>query len=465
MDSLSFPFLTAGLASLLVGAGVVLASGSAAVARPRAVIFALLSLAGFLAGGLEAIALPGTPGLLDPLLPWLEADALNAVPMIFFGCLTLFFLLLAPKRDSDGRQLAGMLIIAFATLLAYAAGNLVVMVIGWWLAGLPFLLGLFGPLRGQRLAQGFLFASCIALTAAVVLLHNIEIQDLSHVSVLAFSLLILAVILRKGIVPFHSWLVSGFEHGPLLPTALLFNGHLGALLIARSEAVALPLTARHALDILCMAALVTALITSLRGCVERKPRRLLAYICVSQASFILAGLATANAQGVTGALLHWLVVAAASSGLICIVRVIEVRVRDVEDPLEHLGLAVRAPRLATFFLICGLALAGLPGTLGYCAEDLLFHGSLESHPWLGIALLLATAFNAIHLIRLFGLLFLGVLPKHVIDIPDALPRERWPLAACIVFLIAGGLAPTVVIAWRAPAARAMTEALGAKSAH
>ncbi|HAL71724.1 MAG TPA: hypothetical protein DCP71_08140, partial [Verrucomicrobiales bacterium] len=66
---------------------------------------------------------------------------------------------------------------------------------------------------------------------------------------------------------------------------------------------------------------------------------------------------------------------------------------------------------------------------------------------------------------LFGLLFLGVLPKHVIDIPDALPRERWPLAACIVFLIAGGLAPTVVIAWRAPAARAMTEAMGAKSAH
>ena len=465
MDSLSFPFLTAGLASLLVGAGVCLASGTSKVARPRALLFGFLSLLGFVAAGLQAMAVPHVPGLLDSLLPWLEVDTLNAVPMIFLAALTLFFILLAPQRDSDGRQLAGMLLIALSTQLSYAAGNLVVMMVGWWLASVPFVLGFFGPMKGQKLAQGFLIASCVALSVAVLILHTVEMQDLSHVSVVAFSLLILAVILRKGIFPFHSWMVSAFEHGPLLPTALLFNGHLGALLIARSEATSLPQTARHALQILGMAALVTALVTSLRGFAEKKPRRLLAYICVSQASFILAGLATANAQGITGALIHWLVVAASSSGLIAVVRVIEVRIRDAADPADYLGLAVKAPRLATFFLIFGLALAGLPGTLGYCAEDLLFHGSLESHPWLGIAIVLATAFNAIHLIRLFGVLFLGVLPKHVIDIPDALPRERWPLVACVSFLILGGLLPTVAISWRAPAARAMTEAIGANSAH
>ncbi|MCB1275335.1 MAG: hypothetical protein KDL09_02085 [Prosthecobacter sp.] len=294
-------------------------------------------------------------------------------------------------------------------------------------------------------------------------MHTTEIEDLSHASMVAFGLIILAVILRKGVFPLHGWMLSAFEKGPLLPTALLFNGHLGALLIARSEAHALPQAARHALDILSTVAIATALITSIRGLAENRPRRLLALLCVSQAGFILAGIATANAEGITGALLHWLVVSAASTGLICIVRVLEVRVAGVADPASHLGLAVKAPRLATFFLVCGLALIGLPGTLGYCAEDLLFHGALESHPYIGLALLVATAFNAINLIRLFSILFLGVLPKHVIDIPDALPRERWPLAACAVFLICGGLLPGTIIAWRSEAAHVMEQALGVES--
>jgi NADH-quinone oxidoreductase subunit M len=133
---------------------------------------------------------------------------------------------------------------------------------------------------------------------------------------------------------------------------------------------------------------------------------------------------------------------------------------DVTNPEGNLGLAVKAPRLAAFFLICGLALIGLPGTLGYCAEDLLFHGALSSHSYLGLALLVATAFNAINLLRLYSLLFLGVLPKHVIDIPDALPRERWPLAACVAFLILGGLFPGKIIPWRSQAAEEISRAMG-----
>jgi hypothetical protein len=85
-----------------------------------------------------------------------------------------------------------------------------------------------------------------------------------------------------------------------------------------------------------------------------------------------------------------MVVSAASMGMACVLRAVEVRVADALAPSGPLGLAVRAPRLAVFFLVCGLSLIGLPGTLGYCAEDLLFHGALESHPLLGVALPLAT---------------------------------------------------------------------------
>lgn len=456
MSHLSAPYLTLGIGSLILGALLVLRAQNG---RPLAITAASGALLCFFLSARE-VGAAGHDRLFDPLLGWFEADALDAVPMAFFGMLTLLVLVLAPKRDAGGKALAGMLLLSAATQTTYGAANLGVLAAGWWLTSLPFLLGMFGPDHSQRLTQAFLIASSLALSAAILLLHHVEIDELSHVGTVAFSLVILAVVLRKGIFPLHGWVLGAFEHGPLLPTALLFNGHLGALLIARSEAAALPQTAQHALDLLSIAALVTALITSLRGFAERKPRRLLGLLCVSQASFILAGIATANAEGITGGLVHWLVVTAASTGLVCIVRVLEVRVSGIADPADHLGLAAKAPRLATFFLVCGLALIGLPGTLGYCAEDLLFHGALENHPWLGLALPVATAFNAINLIRLFSIIFLGVLPKHVIDIPDALPRERWPLALCVVFLVIGGIFPASVIHWREQAAHQIESTFG-----
>ena len=139
----------------------------------------------------------------------------------------------------------------------------------------------------------------------------------------------------------------------------------------------------------------------------------------------------------------------------CVLRAVEVRVADALAPSGPLGLAVRAPRLAVFFLVCGLALIGLPGTLGYCAEDLLFHGALESHPLLGVALPLATALNAVHIMRMYGMLFLGVLPKGVPNVPDVLVRERWALSAFVVFLVACGIVPRLLLATAVPAAETM----------
>jgi len=420
---------------------------------------AAIAFVSFLGAAREVIA-AGHRRLFDPLLPCFDADALDAVPMAFYAALTLMVVVLAPKRDAGGPAMAGMLIISLATQIAYAAAGWTTLLSGWWLSCLPFALGMFGVQHATKHAISLLMASCLALTAAVAVMHAETFGNLSHGAELTFGLIILAVMCRKGVFPLHSGVVQAFEKGPLLPVALLFNGHLGVLLVAHSEAALLPQSARQAFDILSVLAVVSAFILSIRAFAETKPRRLLAFLYVSQASFILAGIAAANIAGITGALVHWLALSAASTGLICIVRVLEVRVSSAENPMVHLGLAVKAPRLATFFLICGLALIGLPGTLSYCGEELIFHGTLANHPAVGITLLVTSAFNAINLIRLYGILFLGVLPKHVIDIPDALPRERWPLTACVVFLILGGLFPSIIIGWRAETVQAIEKALG-----
>jgi NADH-quinone oxidoreductase subunit M len=141
----------------------------------------------------------------------------------------------------------------------------------------------------------------------------------------AFAFLMLAVLLRKGVFPFHSWVLAAFKRGPLLPAALLINAHLGAYLVARVAIPTFPDIAGSALSIVSDLALLTAIYAAVVALAERDPRRLIGLLVISQASFILAGLETATAEGAAGGLIYWMVVAVATTSLAAIYRLVEVR--------------------------------------------------------------------------------------------------------------------------------------------
>jgi NADH:ubiquinone oxidoreductase subunit 4 (subunit M) len=109
---------------------------------------------------------------------------------------------------------------------------------------------------------------------------------------------------------------------------------------------------------------------------------------------------------------------------------------QIDAASKYLGLAEDAPRLAVSFAIFGLALVDLPGTLGFCSQDLLIHGAL---------LPIATAMNAVSFFRLFTGLFLGKRRTGFTAMADALPRERWILTAGVLFVVFGGLFPNAVV--------------------
>lgn len=153
----------------------------------------------------------------------------------------------------------------------------------------------------------------------------------------------------------------------------------------------------------------------------------------------------ANTEGTTGALVHWLVVVIASLGLFLLLRILESRISGPDRWRQPQDLGVSAPRLAAFFLLFALTLAGLPGTLGYCSQETLFTGAAEHSIPLGWTLALTSALNAISVFRLFTRLFLGVLATRALPVPDLLSRERWPPAIGLVLLIVTGLFPSRVM--------------------
>jgi NADH-quinone oxidoreductase subunit M len=381
--------------------------------------------------------------------------------MVLFSSLTVGSMVLLPRRDAKPGFIGEILFLLGSTLLAYSTGNLLVFLAAWILTTVSFFRERLFSARVWR-PQVALLLSSASLAVAVSIIaaarYSMAISKLRGQSpggMAVFGLLVLAVIFRKGICPAHAWVADAVENGPAIPTALFLNGHFGALLVAKLIVPSFTDTVRTLFPVLSYLALATALYVAVRALSENSPRRLLAFLALSQSACILAGLESPTVEGITGALVHWMVVSISTMGLFGVLRLLEVRFGENLTASTHLGLAEHAPRLAVFFLVFGLALVGLPGTLSFCSQDLLIHGTLKSHPLTGLLLPMAIAMNAISLFRLFTRLFLGKRRTGFTITADALPREQWILAAAMLFLALGGLFPNEIVALRSAEAEAV----------
>jgi NADH-quinone oxidoreductase subunit M len=95
----------------------------------------------------------------------------------------------------------------------------------------------------------------------------------------------------------------------------------------------------------------------------------------------------------------------------------------------------------------GLACTGFPGTLGFVGQELLVNGAIDVFPFMGFAVVIASALTGLAVLRMYFSLFCGR--------PDALAhstlrfglprREAWTFVALVLALIAFGVAPRVLV--------------------
>jgi NADH-quinone oxidoreductase subunit M len=433
----------AGPAVLAIGALLLYASRMNA---PRSIAIACSGLA-----ALCALLLAGIGG--NGHTSWFAADGIVSVPNACIMTLLFASIVMMPSEDAKAPLLADMLVIGLGTALAYLAQHKYILLLGWIIACLPVFRWSTAGVSQMKGLRWTMAASCLALASAVLL-------PASASSWMVIALFVPAIVLRQGLFPLHGPYIGACEHGPSWPLATIASAMVGAVVVVRAPMLLPAAVIDQALCTLCIVACVSALLTGVRAFAERKPRRVVALVLLSVSSSVIAGLSSGEAKGITGGLLIWLMHMVASTGLVAVLRSLEARTDLALDPRDNLGLGSKAPRLSFFFLVFCLALVGIPGTLGFVAEDLLFHGALHSYPIIGIALPLATALNAIHLLRTWHLLFNGRSMKDVADITDALPHERLPQLAFLGFLIVLGLMPGMVMSWSTPAAEWLSELIG-----
>jgi NADH-quinone oxidoreductase subunit M len=409
----------------------------------------------------------------DPRIPLLfgvhyhvGVDGLSALLLPVTAAISLCVLIASPRGELSRRGNAQALFALSAILGALVSLDALLLVLFWVLSLVP--IGIELSRRGNRLAKAaynlvligsslplILFLIGLALPGSVHLSAgspgHFDLIELTRDGVLPpklsttilGSLVLVGALVRVGCFPLHLWIAPLSQSGLGALSMISFSTPLGIFVLARVLLPVFPELCAQTFPYLLYLSLLTAFYGAVVALGQHELQRALGFFWISQQGFLLAGLSSLTAEGTSGALLHSIETVVARTGLLLVGSAIAARAGTTDVRMLG-GLVVRAPRMATGFLLLSAAAIALPGTAGFVSEDLIVHGLLRAHGLAAAVLLISTALNGILLFRLFQRIFLGGPSPHsgaaqLREFKDFLPRERYVSIVLVGLLLAGGL--------------------------
>jgi NADH-quinone oxidoreductase subunit N len=286
-----------------------------------------------------------------------------------------------------------------------------------------FLLGAFASaffLYGVALLYGY--------AGSVDLFDILRAQNSSNQSdtllYLGFGMLVVGLLFKAGIAPFHSWTPDVYQGSPTAVTAFMASctkiAAFGA--IARVLYVGFSVSSWNWRPIIWAVAIASMVVGSIVGLTQTDLKRILAYSSIAHAGFILVGLVSLDAAGLSSVLFYLAAygfTTVAAFGLLTLVR-------DANGEASHLsqwsGLARRSPLFAGTFTFLLLALAGIPLTSGFTGKFVVFRAAYHVAGPLVVIALVTSAIAAFFYLRIVVMMFFAepAVDGPTVTIPSAM---------------------------------------------
>ena len=256
---------------------------------------------------------------------------------------------------------------------------------------------------------------------------------------LGLALLLVGLLFKAGIAPFHSWTPDVYQGSPTPVTAFMAActkvAAFGAIL--RVLYVGFSTIANDWRPIVWAAAIASMVVGAVFGLTQTDVKRILAYSAIAQAGFILVGVVSVSADGISSVLFYLLTygfTTLAAFGLLMVVR-------DADGEATHLsqwsGLARKSPLVAIVMTVLLMSMAGIPLTSGFTSKFFVFRSAYHVAAPLVVIALVCSAIAAFYYLRIVVLMFFAEPPEHgpTIAIPG------WSTTVALTF----GVVVTIVL--------------------
>src|SRR5580704_8973341 len=268
-------------------------------------------------------------------------------------------------------------------------------------------LTLYSFFGGALIFLGIL--SVYAATGSLDLNQLSQFQFSPQLQSWGFPVLFLGFAVLAGIWPLHTWAPTGHVAAPTAGSMLLagivmkLGSYAGLRVAMNLFPEGFQLWSKW-IAALAVIGIVYAAAVALR---QRDLKFVIGYSSVSHMGFVLLGLATANALGVSGAVLQMFSHGVIAALLFAVAgRMLYRRTHTRElAALSAMDLSRALPFAAFTFVIASAASMGIPGFSGFAAEIAILIGAWKTYPiavWItGAGMVLAAAFTLRALVKSF----------------------------------------------------------------
>lgn len=467
---------------LLPAAGALLVLAFDLAARPKSAdddpAHRAIALSGIRLGSVALITLVAMVAALRGALTgdgggWLAIDRFAAFGIAFLAFMGFLVLGLSlthfgMARSRPAEPLALLLFSLSGLAAATATDHLLVLLVAFELGWLPLIALIAIDSRRLSSSESSLKAFFAHAFASLVFAHGVAFLfgatgrlDLAALGMLdagrpllfevGIALVLLGVMARAVIAPFHPWSPDVHEGAPSFVTTYIATAAQAAsffvllrLLHALAPAdpeLGVTISSRVP-QLLAVLAIVGLVWGHAMALVQVGLRRLVGWLGVGQAGFFVLALVDAWGAGGEALLLALLATGVAVAGVLATLASLSHHERACENVSDLSGMMQHSPIRATLLALFLLSLGGFPGTIGFVARMRIL-SSLEQadHRWL---LVLGLGASALALVAVGRPLLAMLRPvESGRDVSRALSHEQLVLAVCGACVLYFGLAPLV----------------------
>ena len=294
----------------------------------------------------------------------------------------------------------------------------------------------------------FMLGALIYLYSRTPLPHSFDFQWLYAVALTPteqlwiFLAFFLAFAVKIPIFPFHTWQPDTYTEAPAAGSMLL-AGIMLKMGIYGMIRWMIPIC-HQALQqwgtfamILAVAGIVYASLIAIR---QKDMKRLVAYSSIAHVGLISAGVFALTIHSMQGAMIQMISHGINIVGLFLVIDLIEKRTKT-RNIADLGGIALKAPRLAVFFMVILLGSIALPLTNGFVGEFLLLLGIFEYSVVFSAIGGLTIIFSAVYMLWMYQRTMLGTTNQLTGQITDLTWTEMATLIPLVVMIFWIGLFP------------------------
>ena len=379
----------------------------------------------------------------------LGADGISLTLVLLTGIAAIAGILFSWNIEHRAKEFFAL----YLTLIAGVYGvflslDLFLLLVFYELAIIPkyFLIAIWGSTRKEygamKLALYSFVGSAMVLIGVIAAYvaagaRTTDIVELAHfpfphsLQMWAFPLVFVGFAILAGLWPFHTWAPTGHVAAPTAASMLLAGVvmKLGAYGCLRVAMTLFPLGLNpwgfslcglgSWRDVLSLMAVIGIVYGALVALVQTDFKFVIGYSSVSHMGFVMLGLLTLNAVGLSGAVLQMFSHGIIAGLLFAVVgRMVYDRThtRALTD-LQGMSLNRLLPFAAVTFTIASVASMGLPGFSGFVAELQVLIGAWQAFPTLAVVTGFGIVVSVAYAMRALQKAFFGEQADRSADIP------------------------------------------------